>query len=242
MLVSPQVPDLTAQTADRQLWAVDLPSAGNDPGSPAPAAPAAPTPISKGHAYAGCYYSGSTTPTFSGTAASGEIVSLLIDGQVAGTALAVKGHYVIAPTEPLSAGSHTAAVTISDDGQTSDPSPTTDLTIDTASPRVHLIDLKHSVFTFHFTQAVIHAATHTAVKLILMEGNKHKTISALVSLSYDPTDFVAKLVLPSGKDALPPGDYHIKFSRQLLTSLAGNALAGKVIFNFVVTAPKNGKK
>lgn len=240
LLVSPQGPDPTGDNPTRQLWAVDFGGEATPPAAPAP--PPMPAVAVKGHVDAGTFYTASTAPSLSGSAADGDVVSLLVDGQINGTADVVNGKYVVSCASALSSGVHTMAVVVSSGGMTSDPSPQVKVNVQTAKPTVHFLGLKHETMSWQFSESMIHAAAHASVKLVLLEGKKDVHVSADYVLKYDATDGIAKLTLPTGKHALPAGSYRLLLSKTVITSLAGTRLDGKAEFSFAIAAPPKSKK
>lgn len=75
------------------------------------------------------------TPTFSGTCADGDTVTLYIDNTLAGTQLCSGGTYTITPSSAISNGNHTVSVSATDNaGNESAKSSTLAITIDTSAP------------------------------------------------------------------------------------------------------------
>jgi hypothetical protein len=76
-----------------------------------------------------------TTPIFTGTCENGTLVKLYIDGLVVGQTTCTTGIYQVAPTSPLTDGSHAATVSATDSvGNESPISGPTTILIDTAAP------------------------------------------------------------------------------------------------------------
>jgi MYXO-CTERM domain-containing protein len=77
------------------------------------------------------------SPVITGTAAPGSQVTVLVDGQAAGTATAdAMGHWSLTPSTPMSDGAHQLTATATRDGATSTPSTAVAVTVDTTPPQV----------------------------------------------------------------------------------------------------------
>lgn len=81
------------------------------------------------------------TPTLSGTAVGGSVVTIIVDGKAIGTTTASsQGDWSFTPSPALADGTHTLAVTATDPaGNTSQPTPSFTLTIDTTGPAEPII-------------------------------------------------------------------------------------------------------
>jgi ELWxxDGT repeat protein len=243
LLVSPAVND-SSGNSDRQLWAVDFSGDSSTPpvvsptptptppSTPPPPPPGMPSVASKHRDNGGTFYTSTTRPTLQGTAPSGDTVTLLVDGQADGTATVAGGQYSVTCATPISNGAHVLSVELSDGSQTSTPS--TDVSVDVAStpPAVRFLGLKHGVITWEFTQSMIHAASHQAIKLVLLTDKGDKHVSATYKLSYNASEGKISLTLPTGKHALPAGKYRLVLSDSILTNMVGTELTGKTEFAF----------
>jgi len=84
---------------------------------------------------------GDATPDITGTGTPGDTITVIIDGtEVGETTVGDDGTWTFTPTTPLADGDHTITATATDPaGNTSDPSPPVDITVDTTAPAAPVI-------------------------------------------------------------------------------------------------------
>jgi hypothetical protein len=169
------------------------------------------------------------TPTFTGTAVAGSTVTLFADGVAVGTAVADGGgaFSVTASTVADGARSFTATATVG--SATSAISGGISVTIDTVAPTV-----LSTAYDREVTQALTVTlddalAGRLATSSFTLENLTTSTVVANTTIVVSAGSTVATL---DRNDLLPNGNYRLTLPAANLTDVAGNPLAGSVVFDF----------
>ncbi len=139
------------------------------------------------------------TPTVTGTAEANSTVTIIIDGNPAGTATAnASGNYTFTAPTPLADGTHAFTATSTDGvGNTSATSATLDIVIDTQAPVVPTITTAQNP-TADNTPTVTGTAEANSTVTIIIDGNVAGTTTANASGNYT---FTAPTPLADGTHA-----------------------------------------
>ncbi|PSL20883.1 Ig-like domain-containing protein, partial [Chitinophaga ginsengisoli] len=125
------------------------------------------------------------TPTVTGTAEANSTVTIYVDGNVVGTTTAnASGNYTFTVPTPISDGTHAFTATATDAvGNTSAPSTTLNITIDTQKPAVPTITTAQTL-TSDNTPTVTGTAEANSTVTIYVDGNVVGTTTANASGNY----------------------------------------------------------
>ncbi|MBW8686961.1 Ig-like domain-containing protein [Chitinophaga rhizophila] len=162
------------------------------------------------------------TPTVTGTAEANSTVTIIVDGSAVGTAPAnASGNYTFTMPTALSDGTHAITATATDAaGNTSAPSTTLNLVIDTQVPTVPTITTAKNP-TNDNTPTVTGTAEANSTVTIIVDGSAVGTVTANASGTYTFT-------MPT---ALSDGIHAITATA---TDAAGNTSAPSTTLNLVV--------
>ena len=180
-----------------------------------------------------------STPTFTGIAAPGGTVTILVDGQSKGTGAVSAGGVYTVTTDALPDGGHVitavAAATPGTVGASGSSAPL-DVTVDTEGPRVISASIDGATvreLRYAFSEPV------TALSLsdleLLNRGTSATVPGDSLRLSRGPD--TATVTFPAfSAGALPAGDYRATLRGAGITDVAGNRLAADNAFDFTAVA------